>query len=135
MHDFLIRILRRLGVPRYQYRRVGGLIECVPGTVYPIMKGGAVEQRSDFGGEFYTTATVDPASIGAVASGDTVVTVAGILSTDKVIAIPPATMLAGLAVQGVHTIIAGGFTLRLTNASAGALDQASATWGFIVFRL
>lgn len=94
----------------------------------------AVSQRDDFGGSFRITATVDPANITAVASVDTAVTHADIKSTDRVTAIAPATLEAGVAVQCCHTVIDGGFTLRLTNASAGAINPASATWEFVVHR-
>lgn len=110
------------------------VIECLPGTLIPVIRGGATEQRGDVGGVYYTTATVDPGNHTAITSVNTSVSIAGILATDLVVAIPPATLEASIAVQGVHTVVAGGFTLRTTNASAGAVDPASATWGFVVFR-
>lgn len=95
----------------------------------------AVLQRSDFGGDFIITGvTIDLANHTAVASVDTVLTVAGIKSTDIVVARAPATLEAGIAVVCCHTVIDGGFTLRTTNASAGAINPASASWDFLVFR-
>jgi hypothetical protein len=44
------------------------------------------------------------------------------------------TLEAGIAVQGCHTVVDGSFKLRTTNASAGAIDPASATWTFMVYR-
>ena len=83
------------------------------------------------------TATVDLANHTAVASVNTTVTVpAGseLLSTDLIVAIPPATLGAGICVQGCAYASATTFTLRTTNPSAGAIDPASATWRFLVFR-
>lgn len=94
----------------------------------------AVLQRSDFGGVFLLSGTVDIASGGTDSATDTTVTHADIKATDIIIAVPPATFNAGLVAQTVHTVVAGGFTLRTTNASAGTVDPASATWQFIVFR-
>jgi hypothetical protein len=83
------------------------------------------------------TATVNPANHTAVASVNTDVTVpAGseLLSTDRIVAIPPATLEAGICVQGCVYKDASTLTLRTTNPSAGAIDPASATWTFMVFR-
>ena len=70
----------------------------------------------------------------AVASVDTAVTDTAIKGGDRVIAIPPATLEAGIAVQGCHTVADGGFSLRTTNASAGAINPASASWTFVLPR-
>ena len=53
---------------------------------------------------------------------------------DTVLAVPPSTLEAGIAVQGCHTVIDGAFKLRTTNASAGAVNPASASWTFVVLR-
>lgn len=97
----------------------------------------AVERRTDFGGGFVLTGiTLDLADHTAVASVDTVVSHADIRANDYIICIPPADLEAGIAIVGTHTVIDGGFTLRTTNASAGAINPASkATWAFLVFRL
>ena len=50
------------------------------------------------------------------------------------IAVPPSTLEAGIGVQGCHTVIDGAFKLRTTNASAGAINPASASWTFLVLR-
>jgi hypothetical protein len=86
---------------------------------------------------FSFTATVDPGNHTAVASVDTTVTVptdVTLQSTDKIVAIPPVTLEAGIAVQTCVYVSATTFTLRTTNASAGAINPASASWTFIVFR-
>ena len=79
----------------------------------------------------FLSASIDPASIGAVASLDIAVTLPGVAVGDTIIAIPPATLTAGLAPQGV-VATAGVGTLRLTNASAGAIDGGALTWTFLV---
>lgn len=94
---------------------------------------------AEFGGTVYTSqfsfsATVDPANHTAVASVDTDVVNALVKSGDVVIAAPPATLEAGIVVQGCHTVINGAFKLRTTNASAGAINPASASWTFVVLR-
>ncbi len=88
-------------------------------------------------GSFSFTATVDPGSHGAVSAVNTTVTVPGgaeLLATDKLVAIPPAALEAGIAVQGAFYASATSLTLRTTNPSAGAIDPASATWTFVVLR-
>lgn len=81
------------------------------------------------------TVLVDPASIGAVASGDTIVTIPGVAVGDLVIAIPPVNLTAGLAPQAAVVTGANSVTIRLTNASAGAVDGASLLWTLIIFDL
>ena len=83
---------------------------------------------------FSFTATLDLANHTAVASVDTDVTSSLIKAGDVVVAVPPATLEAGIAPQACHTVIAGAFKLRTTNASAGAINPASATWTFLVLR-
>jgi hypothetical protein len=94
---------------------------------------------TEFAGTTYTStftfaATLDLANHTAVASVDTDITSALIKAGDVVIAVPPATLEAGIAVQGTHTVAAGSFKLRTTNASAGAINPASASWTFLVLR-
>jgi hypothetical protein len=65
---------------------------------------------------------------------DTTVSSGAVRAGDVIVPIPPATLEAGIAVQGCHTVVDGSFKLRTMNASAGAIDPASATWSFLVFR-
>ena len=83
---------------------------------------------------FTFSATLDLANHTAVASVDTAVTSSLVKSGDRVIPIPPATLEAGIAVVGCHTIADGSFSLRTTNPSAGAINPASASWTFVVLR-
>ncbi|MCC6224708.1 MAG: hypothetical protein IT201_14590 [Thermoleophilia bacterium] len=95
---------------------------------------------AEFGGTVYTSmftftaSALDLANHTAVASVDTTVSSSLIKSGDTVIAIPPAALEAGIAVVGCHTVADGSFKLRTTNASAGAIDPAAATWEFLVYR-
>ena len=94
---------------------------------------------TEFAGTVYTsqfafTGVLDLANHTAVASVDTTVTSALVKGGDVIVAVPPATLTAGIAVQGCHTVVDGSFKLRTTNASAGAIDPASATWTFVVLR-
>jgi hypothetical protein len=94
---------------------------------------------AEFGGTTYTStfsfsAALDLANHTAVASVDTDVTNALVKSGDLVVAVPPTGLEAGIAVQGCHTIVNGAFKLRTTNASAGAINPASASWTFVVLR-
>lgn len=100
----------------------------------PPMGGGATEVKTDATGVFWISATVDPGNHTAVTAVDTTVSHSDIRANDLVVAVPPATLEAGIAVQTCHTIAAGSFKLRTTNASAGAIDPASATWKFLVLR-
>ncbi len=98
----------------------------------PDLVGAELRDKGEAFGIFVRTASVDPALIGAVASGDTVVAVPGVAAGDLVIGIPPVTLTAGLAPQ---TCIAGAntVTVRLTNASAAGIDGVALVWTFIIF--
>lgn len=87
-----------------------------------------------YGSTFTFAATLDLANHTAVASVDTDVTATLVQSGDVVLALPPATLEAGITVQGCHTVASGSFKLRTTNASAGAINPASASWTFVVLR-
>lgn len=95
----------------------------------------AVEQRSDFGGVFFTDVTYDAASLATLTAVDAAVTVPGVLSTDVIIAvIPPAAWNAGLSVQSARVASANTVTVRIYNSTAGALDAASGTYRFVIGR-
>jgi hypothetical protein len=95
---------------------------------------------AEFAGTVYTSAfalsvaAVNPGNHTAVTAVDTTVASAAVRAGDVIVPILPATLEAGIAVQGCHTVVDGSFKLRTTNASAGAIDPASATWTFLVFR-
>lgn len=120
---------------RLSYTPVPWYVAAARGLL-PIMGGGATEQRADVGGVFLVTGvTVDPVSQTAVTAATLAVTIAGILTTDVVVALPPVTLEAGIVVQGVTVTAVNSVNVRTTNPSAGTIDPASAaTWQFLVFR-
>lgn len=94
---------------------------------------------TEFAGTTYSSifafsSTLDLANHTAVASVDTDVVSTLVKAGDVVIAVPPAALEAGISVQGAHTVANGTFKLRTTNASAGAINPASASWTFLVLR-
>jgi hypothetical protein len=94
---------------------------------------------AEFSGTVYTSefsfsTTLDLANHTAVASLDTDVISTLVKSGDLIIAVPPATLEAGIAVQTCHTVTNGSFKLRTTNGSAGAINPAAASWMFLVLR-
>src|SRR5215218_8800088 len=94
---------------------------------------------TEFAGTVYTSVFVlsqalDLANHTAVASVDTTVANADVKAGDVIVPIAPAALNAGIVAQGCHTIVDGSFKLRTTNPSAGAIDPASQTWSFLVFR-
>jgi hypothetical protein len=81
---------------------------------------------------------IDLASIAANTTTDTTVSVspAGlVLAGDVVWFMGCAVLDNGLIVQGVHTVAANSFKLRVSNVSAGAIDAASHTFSFVVQKM
>jgi hypothetical protein len=79
------------------------------------------------------TAAVDPASIATDAIANTAVTVTGVVTADRITAIPPNDLEAGLVMQSAWASGANQVTVRLQNVSAGAVDGVSKTWTFIAY--
>jgi len=91
------------------------------------------------------SAAVDPASLGAVAAANQDYAVksmdgsdtAPLKSGDTIVVIPPATLEAGITIQGAVYKNDSTVTVRFTNGSAGAIDMASqaiGAWKFVVHR-
>lgn len=80
------------------------------------------------------SATVDVASVSAATTSDQSFTIPGVLLGDIVVVIPASTLNTGLSVS--HAIATGTDTvsIRFMNATAGALNPASATYTLLVFR-
>lgn len=92
-------------------------------------------QRADFGGVFYTTATVDLAAHTANDSQEDSVTVAGVRATDIIIAvIPPSNLDDDIVVSHAYVTAANTVSIRTGNVGAGTPNVASGTWGFVVGR-
>lgn len=94
----------------------------------------AVLQRGDHGGSFSVTATHDMASLAAQTGRQETITVAGVLSTDDVVAVPPAGLDAGLVLGGAYVSADNTVEVVVANVTADAIDEASGTWTFLVFR-
>lgn len=80
------------------------------------------------------SAAVDPASIALDAVANTAVAVTGVATTDRIIAIPPVDLEAGLVMQSAWVSAANTVTVRLQNTTGAAIDGASKTWTFLAFR-
>ncbi len=76
------------------------------------------------------SANVNPASVGAGATGETNIPVAGLAAGLVGVAATPA-LEAGLIAS--VTTSAGNIVLRLANVTGGAIDPAAADWDFILF--
>ena len=76
--------------------------------------------------------TIDPPNLAAGASADIAVTISGALATDQALWTPPDTLTAGL----MFDFVAGSSQhyLRLTNTTAGAINEGSKTWVLTIFR-
>jgi hypothetical protein len=94
-----------------------------------------VLQRGDHGGTFTLDVSVDLGSQAPATSTENTVTVPGVLAGDDIIGvIPPSGLNAGLAVSHARVTAADTVSLRLVNATAGAIDPASLTNRFVVGR-
>jgi hypothetical protein len=81
------------------------------------------------------TFTLDPASIATTAHGDQTVTVTGAAVGDLVMLIPPATLESTLVVGQARVTAANTVKFPLVNPTAGAVDGASLSWGYVLIRL
>ena len=81
------------------------------------------------------TLTFNPASISAATSPEVSITLATAKAGDIFLLWPPSSLNAGLIVQGVAECrVDGTIVSRIANVTAGALDPASGTWGYIQIR-
>lgn len=95
----------------------------------------AVLQRSDHGGTFAIDVSLDLGSQGAATTTENAVTIAGLLATDDIIAvIPPSGLNAGLGISHARVTAADTASIRVINATAGAIDPAALTYRVIVGR-
>ena len=97
-------------------------------------------KKWDMTAEFLVSVTFDAASIGANQLATQNVTVstsdstAPLMPGDRIIAIPPAALNSGLIVKSARYLSATQIAVTIDNITAGALDAASGTWEFLVFR-
>ena len=81
------------------------------------------------------TVTVDVTSLDTVSSADISVTLTGAATGDLVVLIPPATaMTAGLLVAQAFVSAADTVKVRVYNSSLGTIDEASATWTYLLIK-
>jgi hypothetical protein len=79
------------------------------------------------------TVSVDPASIGAGTAGNTDVTVTGLTTSHKVVAMCQDALEAGLIPLAAYVPTDGTLRIRLYNATGGAIDGNARTWFFIAW--
>jgi hypothetical protein len=79
-----------------------------------------------------TTATVNPGAIAANTTSDSVISIPGVLATDKVVITPQSAPEAGI--MWSVSAVANGVTIRLANVTTGSITPASRTYNIAVFR-
>lgn len=82
---------------------------------------------------FKGSVTVDPASIGSAAVGETSVSISDAAVGDTVIMNAPAAVAAG-CVWSAFVSASGTVKLRIANLSGGSLDLASGSWDYCLIR-
>ena len=82
-----------------------------------------------YGIEFGTVA-IDPASLNATTRGATTFTLTGAATTDIIIVNPPSTLNDDLIFCGAAVTAADEVTIYLYNPTAGAINQAAATFSY-----
>lgn len=80
------------------------------------------------------SATVDVASVSAITTAEQSFTVPGVLLGDIIVVIPASTLNTGLGISHARPTAADTVAIRFVNPTAGAIDPASATYTFLVFR-
>ena len=78
----------------------------------------------------YGTGTIDAPSINATTRGSATFTLTGAATTDIIIVNPPADLNDDLIFCGATITAADTVTIYLYNPTAGAIDQASATFSY-----
>lgn len=80
------------------------------------------------------TVTLDLASVAAATSAEQTFTVPGLQTTDAVFLCVSSSLNNGLGIVGARVSAANTLAVRVMNATAGALDAASATFTLLVVR-
>ena len=79
------------------------------------------------------TVTVDPPSIAAGSSANVNVTVSGLTTSHRVIAMCQGDLEAGLVPQAAYVSAANTLTIRLYNPTTSAIDGTAKTWFYIAW--
>ena len=82
---------------------------------------------------FAVSATFNPASVATITTAEQSVTIQGLAVGDFVITQKP-TNTAGVGVVNARVSAANTLSVTFVNPTAGAVDAASETWQFLVFR-
>lgn len=81
------------------------------------------------------TVTVDLASVLTLATTEKTLTITGAVAGDFVLFVPPtAGLTAGMCICNAVVSAADTVKLRVFNGSGGTIDEASGTWGYMIFR-
>lgn len=80
------------------------------------------------------TVTWDPASVGAATAVEQNIAFASAAVGDIFILTPPAALNDGLIVGTGYCRTAGQITITIGNCTAGSLDAASGSWGYLQIR-
>lgn len=78
---------------------------------------------------------VDPASIAALTSAETQVTITGAAVGDIVVMNIPASLETGLIYSGVRVSAANTVQIRISNMTAAGVDGISRSWGYTIIRI
>lgn len=89
--------------------------------------------RGNIARMFAVSVTFNPASVATITTAEQTTTVAGLRVGDFVITQKP-TNTAGVGVVNARVSAADTLALTFVNPTAGAVDAASETWQFLVFR-
>lgn len=88
---------------------------------------------SDLSAVIKGTVSINLASIAAGAEATVAVTVSGAAVGDIVVVNPPA-LTAGLGISYAYVSATDTVTIRVRNASGGAIDEAAGTWSYLLVR-
>lgn len=78
----------------------------------------------------FGTVEIDPANLNATTRGATTFTLTGAATTDIIIVNPPSTLNDDLIFAGAAVTAADTVTIYLYNPTAGAINQAAATFSY-----
>lgn len=102
-----------------------------------VVEQGPASFHGMFGEMWLVSATVDPASVAAEASGTDTITVPGLALGDMVVAWSPGVTINSNLVVQVWVSAANTLSIMYSNGNAAAgaaIDVASATWRFLIGR-
>ena len=80
------------------------------------------------------TVTIDPASVNATTVADQTFTLTGAAVNDILVLNPRAALTAGLTWGGAHVSATNTVKIRFYNTTGAPIDEASATWDYILIR-